>query len=629
MATYQNGSFLDPLSVSNPWMAGNNNVNGMTMPHLFGTEQAGLQGTGSGGGGSQLGFTPDYVQGGNNGVGGSSPSNMFAPTNVPQSISLGTNYDSVLANSARSQSYTNAKWNEDMKKSYDNAMMVFNAGQGPKPEDYTPYLWETDFNKILSYGQQGLPGNGLDQKYAAGPSYFTTAVPAGAYNAINPSVAANTPGWDGLGVTSTAPPVGSVGGQPAPTPQFSQFSGMQPGFLDFLRSMQSFQQQSSIPVQNMLHPGGAGSSTSTTSTQPYNAGDVDFWRQLAQNPKPFDATDAWQKLILAQDERTKQNAGNLQEYMNVTGNRYSTAFGDSMGDFWEQTTRDQNSLLSQLQMQGYEAERNRQFGAASGVAQLTSQLGENEQQRTWQALQNALQRGWQSGENTAQRGWQGGENMYDRNFQWDTQGRQLDFNQWLTNANQGFQAAMYNAGATDQSGMALLNNSSQAANQLNQNAIYGASNLFGAENSALNNLFGAGVNSLPMWQQQQQFMQQMGLGTASSLGSLINSIQGIGGQLGGQQYATYNDQLSRAYQEWMRQQPWYHPNMQYLFPASFQQQNQYFPQYQPSMLSQTSGLLGSILPLLMTGMSGAQPGFQGNVQVPSWVYGVGNMPGGN
>jgi hypothetical protein len=507
-------SNLDPLTMGNPWMGGNNMVGGTPLPNLFGLPPTGSQAPAfnpsspnisyqqsapSGG----TSYTPDYL--------GDRPK---VPTgydqytqarNVPDSISTNAlSYDSVVWNSARSQADYNAKLNANILQSYNER-----KARGENVEDPTPFLWDTDFNSIYSRGLKGERGNGLADQYLNGPSYYPIGVPTGAYNAINPEWAAKVPGWDGLG----AGPAGGPAGAPAP-----------PG--------RSFSMPNLNTLAGLLSigntPGFSGNtSTGGGSSQPFNVEDVNYWRGLVQNPQPFNTSQAWQDILAATDEQTRKNAGNLQEYFNVTGNRFSSSFGDSMSDYWEQVNRDQRALAAQLGMQSYETERTRQFGGAGNLAGLTSSLWNSQADRQWQ-----------SGENNLNRLFTGGENERNRGLQWDLNTSNQDFNQWLTNANQGFQAAMYNAGQTDQSAFALLNNATNAANQLNQNSILGANQLFGAENQALQNLFGSSVNSLPMWQQAAQFAQQMGLNATQGLGSLFNNNLAIGNAVGQGQYNT-------------------------------------------------------------------------------------------
>lgn len=617
LGQFEEGFFnsnLDPIMQSgNPWMGGNTTSR---MPNLFGTGSSGgsrnYVGSGSGSNVGQsrssgvsygapppvggVSFTPNY----DGGQGTPTYGNYASPQNVPDSISLqAVGYDGVLWNSARSQADYNAKLNSNMIRAYEER-----KARGEQVEDVTPYLWDTDFNTILARGQRGELGHGLAPQFANGPSYYSIGVPAGAYHAIDPSTVPAS--WDGLGGAGTTPfsPTQSANA-PLPSAAGGQPNNGQPGggannLGALLASLTGGGQGMTSPItgdvnqflanlaQNMgfLQQMAATGQTAGAANAGPNQ-DVAFMRNLVQNPTPYDASDYWQKLVTAQDRSTKQNAGNLQEFFNSTGNRFSTGFGDAMTDYWTQTNRDQNALLAQLQMQGYETERNRQFGGATSLSQLTSGLEDNAQNRALQAA-NSL----------GSYAFQGPALQSQQNFNWALNDRNQQFQQYLNNSNQGFQAAMYNAGAADQSSMALLNNASQAANQLNQNAIFGANNLFGAENSALNNLFGSATGSIPWWMQSEQFAQQLGLNTATGLNASILQNLGLGSQIGGQQYQTYQDQINRAYQEFLRTSPYYHPNLQMLQQLSLAQSGQYFPQYQPSTFNQVGGLLGMLLPYL-------------------------------
>lgn len=65
-----------------------------------------------------------------------------------------------------------------------------------------------------------------------------------------------------------------------------------------------------------------------------------------------DATPAWQKMVTAQGQNIEQNQANLQEQFNKFGNLASSPSAIGMANFQEQTTKDQNALLGQLQFQG-------------------------------------------------------------------------------------------------------------------------------------------------------------------------------------------------------------------------------------------------------------------------------------
>lgn len=87
------------------------------------------------------------------------------------------------------------------------------------------------------------------------------------------------------------------------------------------------------------------------------------------------ATQTWQNIIQAQQRNTDQNAANLREQFASLGDLKGTPFATGMTDFYNQNTKDQNALLSQMQLQ---------------MAPEKAQLGQYLQGLDQQSIQNML-----------------------------------------------------------------------------------------------------------------------------------------------------------------------------------------------------------------------------------------------
>lgn len=108
----------------------------------------------------------------------------------------------------------------------------------------------------------------------------------------------------------------------------------------------------------------------TTNPPPTGVSPSSALAQFGASGLPTNATPTWQAMIDAQQRRIQENAANLAEQFNVSGNRFSTAFGTGMSDYFQQTSLDQNALLAQLTQQAQEAARGRQMSA---LGQLSGQ----------------------------------------------------------------------------------------------------------------------------------------------------------------------------------------------------------------------------------------------------------------
>lgn len=288
--------------------------------------------------------------------------------------------------------------------------------------------------------------------------------------------------------------------------------------------------QSSVPISPGSETGGPDQWLANLA-----GSNMGYLQGIAQNAGyATDATPAWQAMVAAQQRNLDRRFADLTESMNVSGNRFSTAFGTAATDFWNQAGLDQNALLLQGVLQSQEQARQRELQAAGQLGQFSYGAG---QQLAGQDFQSRMQQ-----------------------------------------QQQAFQAAQLLYGGGQQAAAQLAGLGAQGAQGLLGGSIAGAQGLFGAQNQAA-------MNEV----QRQLLLQQMGLGAAGDLSRLWQSNLGLGSQLGGQQYALQQNQLQQAYAEWLRTQPYNNPLLPYMYAAGTAQQPQYFPQYRPPLWSQILG----------------------------------------
>lgn len=186
-----------------------------------------------------------------------------------------------------------------------------------------------------------------------------------------------------------------------------------------------------ISIDTGTPGGGIGALTSSPDAfLADSTNDLGYLRGIASNAGyATDSTPAWQAMIDAQQRNIDRTAANLGEQFNVSGNRFSSVFGDAMTDYYSQTGLDQNALLAQMTLASQEAARGRELQAAG---QLGSQ------------------------------GFQGASQL----------------------SNQGFQALMNSSNQAYGTAQNMFNASQNAAQQLLANSMTGAQALYGTENAA-------------------------------------------------------------------------------------------------------------------------------------------------
>lgn len=322
---------------------------------------------------------------------------------------------------------------------------------------------------------------------------------------------------------------GGNAGTPGVVPPTTPSSGTPPG-----------------PSTNPASPSNNAGSGTPDQTLAYNAGDVNYLRDmLARNGIPVDSVPAWQSMMEAQERQIGRGRADLAESFNVSGNRFSNAFGTAATDYETQARRDQNSTLAQMLLSSQNAAADRTLAGSTALAGMAN---------------GGLQQ------------------LSSQDFQARMAQQQQQLQAALAMLSQGGSAAQL---------MAQLGAS--GASQLNQGAIQGAQGLYGTENQAAM----AEV-------QRQLVLQGMSNENAVRLSQLWQSNLGLGSQLGGQQYSIGQDQINRQYQEWMRQQAQYNPLLPFMMQGSGMYPQMFMPQYPQSNLGSILGGIG--------GLAGAAPG---------------------
>lgn len=307
----------------------------------------------------------------------------------------------------------------------------------------------------------------------------TTNLPAGSSTNFNP--------WAGFGQPGTNPPPGggtfnpipgsgggSTGGgsapggggtfNPNPFPPATGGGGTGGGTGGGAGGSNPFPP---ISIDTGTTSGGIGAPSSADAFLADTTNDLGYLRGIASNAGyATDSTPAWEAMIAAQQRNIDRNAALLGEKFNVSGNRFSSVFGDAMTDYYSQTGLDQNSLLAQMTLAAQEAARGRELQAAGQLGQF---------------------------------GYGAGSQL----------------------SNQGFQAQMQAGQQAYGASQNMYNASQQAAMQLLANSMAGAQGLFGAENQAglaeaqrqqqlLQLMLGTGLNLSQDWQQNLLTGSQLG-----------------------------------------------------------------------------------------------------------------------
>lgn len=369
--------------------------------------------------------------------------------------------------------------------------------------------------------------------------------------------------------TSTGPGAGTVFGQPGGGTA-SRGSSL-PSNAIFAAQGWPYNQQGggSLPLGNPqpgqnINPGtnpslftGAGGQQPTpiTTSQPSPAGatpdqamatlpgDLQYLRNTASTGNPVNAMPAWQSMVDAMNRQNQINSANLNEQFNTSGNRFSTAYGTGMSDFWNQTGLNQNALLGQMTMQS-------STDAANRMLQAGGQLGG--------IGANAL-----------------------------SQLSSQDYGSQMLQQQQQLQAAL-----------AMLQSGGAAANQLAGYSASGTQQLGGQAYGAGSQVYGAESGAASQQAQLSLLMDQLGLSTANQLNTGWNQNLQSGLGIGTNQYQMGQSQINNMYQEFMRTQPQYNPLLQMMYSGATGYPSMMMPGYQPGALggimSGLGGLLGGV-----------------------------------
>jgi hypothetical protein len=354
---------------------------------------------------------------------------------------------------------------------------------------------------------------------------------------------------------------------------------------------------------------------------------------------PVDRTAAWQAAVAASQRNLDRGAADLNERLSVSGNRFSTAFGDAMGDYWNQARLGQNAQLLDAQANALEAAAGRQYGAAGSLSALESNNaqfmgGQDLQRRSlaaslgMDAANQSAGRQLNAGNTLASLSQQSGATVGAQDLQRRmalsslginaeeaARGREMTAAQFLAgqgfnSANQlsaqdfasrqqqqqqAFAAAQQLAGGSDSAANLLAQLGVTGAQTLNQNSMTGAQNLFNAENQAALQQLQNQMQMLPMLTQYDTALRALGLQGSNQLSQNWMASLGLGSQLGQQQFGTDAFNLDRVFQEWLRQQPEQNPMLPYIAGAATSQPTMYQPQYRPPGISGYLNAAGGIM----------------------------------
>src|SRR5580658_4292827 len=323
----------------------------------------------------------------------------------------------------------------------------------------------------------------------------------------------------------------------------------------------------------------------TQPTSPTNANGLPYGGGADMNPgnaatfgvQSVDQTAAWQAQNQAEQRNIQEQAANLGAQLDTSGNRFSTAFGTSMSDYYSQTAATQNAALMAAQNQAMEAAQT----TGAGLQQTGMQVAGQEQ---------VAQTGAQAGIQEAGIGAQAQESVAGQQVagqesiaQMQTQAQEQELA-----SQEAFQGgwAQYQGGL--QASELGANLSSSAASQILGNSMTGAQSLQNSSLSALESMYGGQNTMANQYGSYLNTAEGLGIQNATNLGNLQNQTLLTGGELGGQQYNIGQSQINNAYQNWLNTQPQNNPLLSLLNGQASSYPPVYYPGY-------TQGSLGSIL----------------------------------
>lgn len=113
--------------------------------------------------------------------------------------------------------------------------------------------------------------------------------------------------------------------------------------------------------------------------------------QLSKTGDPITALPAWQEAVKAMKQNTDVNAANLREQFAGGGTLNSTPYAVAASRFQDQTAKDQNSLLANMQQQALESAEGRKLTASTTLLGGAQKLGELFQGMDQAAIDRTLQ----------------------------------------------------------------------------------------------------------------------------------------------------------------------------------------------------------------------------------------------
>lgn len=101
----------------------------------------------------------------------------------------------------------------------------------------------------------------------------------------------------------------------------------------------------------------------------------DILGEMARTGMPTDQGPAWEAMMAANQRNIQRGAADIKEQMNFAGNLVGTPFGNTIGDYYNQATKDENALLAQMTTQAQESARGRQMSAADALQGRSADIG--------------------------------------------------------------------------------------------------------------------------------------------------------------------------------------------------------------------------------------------------------------
>ena len=117
------------------------------------------------------------------------------------------------------------------------------------------------------------------------------------------------------------------------------------------------------PLQSTASGGGTANQYLSPFASP--AGAQGLQSIIAGGGNPINQLPAWQSMIGAQQRNIGEGQAALNEQLNASGNRFSTAFGTAAADYQNQAIANQNAMLGQMVAGAGENAQNRLLNASS------------------------------------------------------------------------------------------------------------------------------------------------------------------------------------------------------------------------------------------------------------------------